>query len=112
MQDIVVLLDLQSKYFFFRCSAGLDPKGVMVRRMCVSTMRYCTCDTMSVRRCCHTGIMAPWCHGIVVLLRQDLGWLRRLHRQRLCRSVIPMIGLRGYVTNLQLIVIALLDILI
>jgi hypothetical protein len=40
--------------------AGLDPEGFMVRRMCASTMGYCTCGTMSVHRCCHTGVMALW----------------------------------------------------
>jgi hypothetical protein len=78
-----------------------DPEGVIVHHTCTSTMRCCTCGTKSLHRCYRTGIMAsrsswPW------------GRLRRLHRQRLCRSVIPAFGLWGYISASPLIVTALL----
>jgi hypothetical protein len=61
----------------------------------------CTCGTNSLCRCCRTGVVAsrsswPW------------GRLCRLHYQCMCGGVIPAIGLRGYITNLQLIVTSLL----
>jgi hypothetical protein len=51
-----------------------------------------TCGTKSLRQCCRTGVVAsgstrPW------------GRLRWLHHQRLCGSVVPAFGLRGYVTE-------------
>jgi hypothetical protein len=69
--------------------------------MCMSTTRCWTCYTKSLRRCCRTGVVAsrssrPW------------GQLHRLHRQCLCGSIIPAIGLWGYVSDLQLIVTTLL----
>jgi hypothetical protein len=41
-----------------------DLEGVIMHRTCTSTTRCCTRGTMSLRRCCRTGVVAPW--------RQDL----------------------------------------
>jgi hypothetical protein len=99
-----------SKHFFFHCSAGLDPKGVMVSHTCVSTMRYYTCGTMSLRRCYRTCVVAPGRRGVVASSSSwPWGRLHRLHHQRMCGGVIPAFGLRGYVPKSLLIVTVLLD---
>jgi hypothetical protein len=41
-----------------------DLEGVIVRRLCASTTRYCTCDTMSLRRCYRTGAVALLCRDL------------------------------------------------
>jgi hypothetical protein len=91
-----------SKPIYFRNLNWIrDPEGVIVHHMCTSTTRCCTCGTKSLRRYCHTSIVAstssrPWDR------------LRQLHHQRLCGGVIPAIDLRGYITDLQLIITSLL----
>jgi hypothetical protein len=91
-----------SKPIYFRNLDWIrDPEGVIVHHMCTSTTRCCTCNTKLLHRCCHTGIVA---------LRSSWPWgrLRCLYRQCLCRSVIPVFDLRGYITESPLIIIALL----
>jgi hypothetical protein len=78
-----------------------DPKGVIVHRMCMCTMRCCTCGTKSSHRYCCTGVVAsrstwPW------------GRLHWLHHQCLCRGVIPVFGLWWYITESLLIFTTLL----
>jgi hypothetical protein len=91
-----------SKLIYFHNLGWIrDPEGVIVHRMCTSTTRCCMCGTQLLYRCCHTGVVSsrsswPW------------GWPRRLHRQHLCGSIIPVFGLQGYLTKSLLIVTALL----
>jgi hypothetical protein len=64
-------------------------------------VRCYTCGTQSLHWYYRTGVMTssstwPW------------GRLRRLHHQYLCGGVIPVFGLQGYNTDLQLFVIELL----
>jgi hypothetical protein len=67
--DDVRLSDLQSKYFFFCCSARLDLKGVMVIRMCASTTRYYTC---TLCHCASVVALASWRQGVVALIHRVL----------------------------------------
>jgi hypothetical protein len=91
-----------SKPIYFRNLDWIrDPEGVIVHYMYTSTTRCYTCGTRSLRQYFRTSVMAsrsswPW------------GRLRRLHRQHLCGSVIPMFGLQGYVSKSLLIITTLL----
>jgi hypothetical protein len=74
-------------------SFRIRSRGHRDHRIYASTWRWCLCGT---------GVVAP---------RSSRPWGRQchLHRQRLCGSVIPTFGLRGYVSDSLLIVTTLLD---
>jgi hypothetical protein len=87
-----------SKPIYFRNLGWIrDPEGVIVHRIGTSTMRYCTYDTKSLRWYYCTSIVAS---------RSSRPWdrLHRLHRRRLCGSIIPTFNLQGYVIEALLIV--------
>jgi hypothetical protein len=91
-----------SKPFYF-CNLGWirDPKGVIVHRMCTSTMRRYSCGTKSLLRCFRIGVLAS-------RTLRPCGRLRRLHHQCMCEGVIPVFVLLGYIAESPLIITALL----
>jgi hypothetical protein len=87
-----------AKPIYFRNLGWIrDPEGVIMHITCTSTMRCYTCGTKSLRQCV---ALVSW--------HQDLHMLHHVHHQRLCGSIIPAFGLRGYISKSPIIVIALL----